>query len=684
MMALCDSAVRLCVINENYKYLSMLTPVKRAAELFRLETEKLEFSLEVSDEIFGWFLFDRKDKSLENRQFSCDILNKETEDIIKAPGVFGCTTNVDRGHTLVDYGYLIDHGLIAYQEKIEEELLSAPENEYLLAMQSVLLSVRAFVDRMICAAEQNVNHCERASEIAAALRQVPFYPARNFREAIQSVWIIHFLIPLAENAWYSISLGKFDQYMYPYYRRSLSDGMTGEEIKRILYHFYRLLNSYADGACMLNVGGEEYNELSKLVIECQKEFSLPAPILGARITKHTEDEIFDILIDEKLFCVGQPTFYGEHNCIGTLVEKGVDPEIAAGFSNNSCMGISLPSEEFNSMWGCVFNVSAILEAAVNCGKCLYKDFTVAGIAEVNGVEELYQTFEKAADMMFEICVKAYKVRAGLSETCDPDPLVSLLTYGCIEKHCDRITGSKYHNVTVECMGMVNVSDGICAIDRLVWKEKKYTLGELSIAVKNNFRGYEAIRKDILRCSKYGQDSEADEYAVRIAEILQRVIRKYNCGNMYFCPSLHTLDTNVGYGSAWGAGYDGRAAGAPFAKNAGPSNEVRKKDPTALLMSAACLPQHKFYGGQPVDINFGREIVKNQKRKIAALIRTYFEKGGLQMQVNSLSPDMLEDAVKNPKNYNDLIVRIGGYSIYFNRLSEKTKQEFIQRIKRESM
>ena len=151
------------------------------------------------------------------------------------------------------------------------------------------------------------------------LKKVPFYPAESFREAVQSVWIIHFLTPLAENAWYSISLGKFDEYMYPFYKASLERGMTRDEAKKILKNFYELLNSYADGACLLNIGGE-YNELSELLIECQKEFSLPAPILGARINNKTPEHIWQSLIDEKLFSMGQPTFYGESSCIAALVE----------------------------------------------------------------------------------------------------------------------------------------------------------------------------------------------------------------------------------------------------------------------------------------------------------------------------------------------------------------------------
>ncbi|MBQ2967249.1 MAG: DUF3029 family protein [Clostridia bacterium] len=678
-MSLCDYSIYNYVTNQHYDYLNNLSPVKRASEIFRLETENLSFELTDDDEIFGWFKFNNTN-NYENKQFSDSILNEDVKKIIDAPRLYGSSTNVDKGHTLVDYEYILNNGLSAYQEKIENELKNSPDNEYLSAMNDVLKSTKLFVEKMIFVAEKNEN-LKNASIIKNALLQVPFYPARNFREAIQSIWIIHFLLPLAENAWYSISLGKFDQYVYPYYIKSMSNGMTKKEAQQILYNFYQLLNNYADGACLLNVGAE-YNELSELIIECQKEFSMPGPILGAKISENISENIWNMLIDEKLFSMGQPTFYGVNSCINALEEKGISHDIAKEFSNNSCMGISLAGEEFNSMWGCVFSVSAVLEATVNCGKIVHKDFTVPGISNIKNIDELYAFFEKSTKYLFDICVKSYEAKASFSEKTDPDPFVSILTKGCIEKHCDRVFGAKYHNVTVECMGMINVSDGICAIDKLVFQEKKYTLSELCEAIKNNFNGYENIREDILKCPKFGQNSEADLYAVKIAEILQKVIRSKNHDNIVFCPSLHTLDANVSYGNCWGAGFDGRLSGTPFAKNAGASNSVRKKEPTSLILSASKLPQHTFYGGQPLDINFSTSMVKNNKKEIAELIKVYLFNGGLQMQVNSLNSKMLKDAVKNPQNHENLIVRIGGYSNYFNRFSEKTKQEFIERVEYE--
>lgn len=684
---LCDYNVEKYVRKSHYEYLNGLTPVKRFAEKFRIATELLAFEVRAEDEIAGWFKFEEDCR--DNVQFDDEIPDDKTMRIINMPEKFGSRTNVDRGHTLVAYEAILNDGLIAYEEKIDHELALYPEDEYLTAMKSTLLSVKNFTDRIAGLTDWKLAECEacekaRLGVMRDMLKKVPYYPAENFREAVQSVWIIHFLLPLAENAWYSISLGRFDEYMYPFYKKSLQDGMTRAEAKKILHNLYKLLNSYADGACLLNVGGASYNELSELLIECQKDFALPAPILGARVTEETPEHIWNLLIDEKLFSMGQPTFYGEKPCLHALLEKGVPAEEAGGFSNNSCMGVSIAGNEFNSMWGCVFMVSAALEAALNGGKLLNDkcDIIVPGICQPDSAEEIFENFEKCAGYLLNICAKSYETRAVLSEKTEPDCFVSILTDGCIEKHCDRISGAKYHNVTVECMGMINVSDGIFAVDKLVFQDKKYTLDEVNRAVKQNFEGSEALRTALLQCRKFGENAEADPYAVRVAEILQRLIRSYDHGNRYYSPSLHTLDANVGYGAGWGAGYDGRYAGAPFAKNAGAANEVRTSDPTSMIVSSSALPQYKFFGGQPIDVNFQTDMVRNHKNEIKALVKVYFERGGLQFQVNSLSSKLLRDAADNPEKYPNLVVRIGGYSIYFNHISKASKEEFIERFAKE--
>jgi len=688
-MALCDSSLERTIRSRHYDILNTLSPLPRFIEKFRLSLEALTVEIRKEDRFLGWFSFLPPQPLPDYKAFADEIPGSDILSAMEAPNVYASRTNLDRGHTLVDYGFILQNGLIAYEHQIQDALKKDSDNSYLFTMASCLSTVKAFSDRMANKVEFLLSRAPeddrpRLSKILSVVKKVPYYPADDLQEAIQSIWMIHFLLPLAENAWYSISLGRLDQYLYPYYQKALSDQMPESEIKAIFYQFYQLLNEYADGACALNVGGEDYNELSLFLVNCQKEFALPAPILCARVTKETPEHIWNLLIDPKLFSRGQPTFYGEESCRNALIQKGLPPEKAACFTNNSCMGISIAGTEFNSMWGCVMMIPAALELACNRGRFLKgsSGVFVPGIEKPRDYNSLFDAFRKAVTHLTDVCVASYETKADWFSVHDPDPFVSLLTADSIASGCDRIKGARYHNVTVECMGMINTADGLYAIDRLVYREKKYTLDEINQAVKADFKGFEHLQKDLLSARKFGENGEADLYAQKVAALLADVISGHNHGKVYYCPSLHTLDANVGYGSLWGAGYDGRNAFTPLAKNAGPSNKVRTSDPTSMILSSASLPQCRFYGGQPLDVNFPIDLVLTQKAKIATLIKVYLERGGLQFQVNALSSALLRDATDHPEKYPHLVVRIGGYSILFNRISRQSKEEFIERFAKE--
>ena len=678
----CSARYENWVRDKYFDRLNELPPLPRAVKWLEYLLEELPLHLLPEDRFFGWFGFETEPESRRRPAFSSDRpFPPDTEKALEEIGKYHTSVSFDRGHVLTDYESILKNGLGHYLSMIENELEGKPGDPMLSAMREALLSVKAFCEKLACFASAEAEKAEgeirtRFLAIAEMLKKVPFSPAETFLEAIQSVWLIHFLIPLCNNAWFSISLGRFDRYMLPYYRKAIKDGASKEEIKAVLYEFYELLNHYADAACALNIGGEsedgeEYNELSYLLIECQKEFSFPAPILVARIGKDTPDEVFEKLIDDALFSRGQPTFYSEENCASSLIEKGVPPEEAGKFSNNSCMGFGLPGRELNSMWGCVFNMPAVLEEVLTAEPL------------PRSTDEIFSRFEIHAGRLLDRALGAYE---SVAETCEynaPDLFLSAITESCVKKAADRVSGVDYHNVTVETAGLVNASDGIAAIEKLVFREKKYALAEINAAVKANFEGCAVLRAELLAAPKYGEDlEEADNMVARLSELMQRLIRKHDHKNYYFLPSLHSLDANVGWGAGFGAGYDGRAAGEPFVKNAGPGNAVRKKDPTAVILSASRLPQVKFYGGQPIDLHFESDTVKKNPAAIREAIRVYFARGGLQLQVNSLSSALLRKAYEEPENYAGLVVRIGGYSIRFNSLSERSKLEFIERFEKE--
>ena len=430
------------------------------------------------------------------------------------------------------------------------------------------------------------------------------------------------------------------------------------------------------------------NDLSLLLIEVEKEMLTASPIFVMRVGDSTPDEIIDLLIDEKLFSIGQPTFYGEEPCRKALHERGVPDEDAVGFSVNSCMGLFMSGEEFASMWGCVFNMHLPLELALT-GNGIFKSIPYTSHVEHKtpaNLEELFELYEKYMTELFDICAMINRKNAENAASNNPDPLLSAMTEGCVSRGKDRAIGCKYNTETIETIALVNTANAIAAIDTLVFRERKYTLDEYINAVKTQFENSPQILHDIKECEKYGTASEyADSIARRLVHIASRICKAKSNDNVYFLPSLHTIGHNAVFGSGLDPTLDGRPAGAPVAKNAGPADEQRGRDHTGTIISAAALDQRLLTGGQPIDLYFDKKMLSDteSRAKIRALIKTYFKLGGLQFQVNSVDVNLLQNAYDAPEKHQHVIIRYGGYSGKFVDLKRNMQIEFIERFKKEN-
>jgi formate C-acetyltransferase len=258
-----------------------------------------------------------------------------------------------------------------------------------------------------------------------------------------------------------------------------------------------------------------------------------------------------------------------------------------------------------------------------------------------------------------------------------------LTEDCISRGKDRWNGGAlYHDIVVETFALADTADAFTAIQKLVFEEKKYTLEQFVQAARANYEGFEELHRDILACPKYGMgEPAADENAQCLARLYADLCEARYAENRRYLPSLHTLSSDISWGVQRPAFFGGRKAGEPVAKNAGPTTAARKAGPTNLVLSAGSLDQTRYSGGQALDIHIGVRNLDSvaNRDKIAALIRTYFELGGLQIQVNGLSVDTLKKAYADPAAYPDLIVRIGGHSRYFNDFDDTMKRRFIERF-----
>lgn len=686
--------------NKYFEELSELPPYIRQAVLFRHITREMPLQIKDTDYIAGWYGFEDIVVAPKREFPHICVLNDEQEQIRETLcNKLKINTSFTMAHTCIDYGSIVQRGLEYYIARVEQALLEYPDDNCLIAMKMSLEAACKFAERFAMVAKEKTLQAEtpeqkaRFEKIWTALCRVPRRGARNFLEAVQSVWIMHSLVPMAETGWYSISIGRIDQYLYPFYREFIDNGGSEQEVKNILKNLFVLLDSYGDAACAMNIGGMDengddmMNSLSRILVEIEKEMSLRAPIFAVRVTPNMPEDILDSVIDFDLFKIGQPTFYSEDNCRRAVINRGISEEKAVNFSANSCMGLMLPGWEFADMWGIMFNSHLPLELAINHGKPLNSDmdFALSVVpADITDFKQLVEQYGRYLTELAPVCAEIQELAALEAEVNRPDPLLSALTEGCIQNRRDRSVGAMYNTVTVETMGLVNTCDALEAIRELVFEQKKYTLEELIAAARVNYEGYEDLRRDLSKCKKYGTNDETvNAIFKQITQMVSDAWKKTCRGNRLYLPSLHTLDDNVSYGAKLYATLDGRKDGRPVSKNANPSGLLQKVEPTSHILSAVAFDQTAFSGGQPIDLYFDKAWfeTKESRDKIKALIRTYFQLGGLQIQVNSMDIALLEKAHMAPEEYPFVIVRRGGCSVRFTEMRKENREEFIKLAKR---
>ncbi len=681
----------------------------REALLFRRVMAQYPLHIEAEDLFAGWYGFESQE-ALEQALYTVPAAQpapKLPEE--ERPDWYwlvlqGCSAGgYDRMHHITDYRTVLERGIDSYRAAVCAEMEN-PENdpgktEYLQGMQLALDAAQqlahGFAQKAeeLAAAAQEPQEKARLQRMAAACRRVPMQPPRDFYEAIQAVWLVRSVGSISSTSGVSVSLGSFDRYMYPYYCISKEQGVAEEEVLAMLLQFYRLLDQYDGNDCALSVGGvdengnDATNELSWLMVKAEKLSRLRAPLFVARINRNTPADFMRELVSRELFEIGQPSFYSEEGCLAAVKARGIDDTEARRYEVSSCMCLSLPHNEAVSAWGTVFNSHLPLELAL-CGGVplagkLPVSFATAARTRYDSMEELWEQYSSyARELLYRNFDRSEElIPENATWTCNP--WLSALTEDCIRRGRDRWDGGAvYHNIVTETFAMADTADAFIAIETLVFEEKKYTLEQFVAAARANYEGYEELHRDIAGCDKYGMGIEkADAVAQRLTLLFAGICESRRTENHRFLPSLHTLWSDVSWGAERPAFFSGRLAGEPVAKNAGPATASRKAGPTNLVLSAGCLDQTRYNGGQALDVHIGVRNLDSvaNRDKIAALIRTYFELGGLQIQVNGLSVETLKKAYADPAAYPDLIVRIGGHSRYFNDFNDTMKRRFIERF-----
>jgi pyruvate-formate lyase len=672
----------------------------REARLFRHTIEHLPIGLEDGESLAGDFGAAYLDEA-EQASFPRAAATPATPlpEPMQQLARFRCNAGYTPAHTCADYARVVQGGL---QEALDEIAAARQQGgadpAILDAMQESIAAVAAWARRFAVLAERlavatpEPERRGRLLRLAKACRHVPLQPARTFFEAVQGIWLVHTAIGISERCTASLSLGRLDQYLWPFYQRDLAAGVPAEDLRATLRDLWLKLNRFGDAACAVNLGGLDAagrdlcNPLTRLIIELSKELALPSPILAARVHADLPEDVFASLLDARLFSAGQPTFYGEIPCRQAMLRRGVPAAEVHRFTMNSCMGLVMPGEEISDMWGAVLNLLLPLELALNGGRPFAAELPLAlrtrALAAYASFEELQAKFEEYAAELLGLLVAENRRQMADWAANRPNPFLSAITRGCIASGTDRAAaGARYHSVIVEGFGWCNASDALTAIRRLVFSERRFSLEALVRAARSDYRDDPALRTALLACPKFGNgDSEADGMAARVTAGFAAMVSGHSSGNIAFLPSYHTLNAHVGAGKITAASLDGRRAGDPLGKNVGPMPGAIHCGPTGVILSASHLDQGALGGGQALDLSVDPLLVAQPAWQAAfrALLLTYFQRGGLQIQVNGVTAATLRSALAAPAEHQDLTVRIGGFSARFNSLGHEVQAEVIQR------
>ena len=676
------------------------------------------------------------------------------------------------GHLTVDYPKVLAVGYrgILKEAKTALAALSVGDADFAKRshfLNAVIISCEAaiaYAKRYSDLASQmakttaDVRRRKELEEIAAICREVPEYGAKSFREACQSFWFVQMLLQI-ESSGHSISPGRFDQYMYPYYKSDLDAGkLTREEAQELMDCIWVKLNDlnkvrdaasaegFAGYSLFQNLiagGQDKYgrdatNDLSFMSITATEHVFLPQPSFSVRVWNGTPHEFLIRAAELTRTGIGFPAYYNDEVIIPSLQSRGLTLEDARDYNIIGCVEPQKAAKTDGWHDAAFFNMCRPLELVFSNGK----DKGIQIGPRTGEVETMrtYEEFENAyrAQMNYfiELLVGADNaIDVAHAERC-PLPFQSSMVEDCIGRGKSLQEGGAIYNFTgPQGFGIANVTDAMYAVKKLVFEDKKYTLGFFKKALDANFgqemdshmaakltaqvaasivasgkelteedvktvyltvkankaseeekKQYATLLADIQSLDKFGNDEdEIDLFAREIAYTYTKPLEKYkNPRGGIFQAGLYPVSANVPLGAQTGATPDGRLAFTPIADGVSPAAGRDVKGPTASANSVSRLDHYIASNGTLFNMKFHPSALEGRSglESFAALVRGYFDQKGSHMQFNVVSRETLRDAQKHPEKYKSLVVRVAGYSALFTTLSKGLQEDIINRTEQQ--
>lgn len=556
--------------------------------------------------------------------------------------------------------------------------------------------------------ETDINRVLELKEMAGICRKVPMCAPSTFHEALQHYWFFHVGVITELNPWDSFNPGRLDQHLYPFYKNDLERGiLTKERVKELLQCFWIKFNNhpappkvgvtalesntYTDFA-LINLGGltpegaDGVNELTFLVLDVIEEMRLLQPSSMVQVSKKNPDKFVQRALEIIKTGFGQPSVFNTDAILMKLLNQGKNIIDARRGGASGCVETGAFGTESYILTG-YFNLPKILELTLNNGidprsgeQLGPKTGEAASFASM---EDLLLAYKKQLIYFIDIKLKGnHQIEQIWSQNL-PAPFLSLIIDDCIENALDYNSGgARYNTKYIQGVGLGSLTDSLTALRYHVFENKTFSMSELIRSMKMDFEGSSIIR-DILihKTPKYGNDDDyADQQAKLIFEMYFDAVNGKNSwrGATYRINLLPTT-CHVYFGSVIHALPDGRKAGQPLSEGISPVQGADRNGPTAVLKSASKI-DHLRTGGTLLNQKFSPSFFDNDEalKKLTALIRTYFKFDGHHIQFNVVTAKTLMEAQRHPEKHRDLIVRVAGYSDYFNDLGTDLQNEIITR------
>ena len=623
-------------------------------------------------------------------------------------------------HVAMDYRKLLERGVEGMRREAEERLAALditdprypvrlPFHRAALEVLEGLLALAGRYRRLAldsAAAESDSARKAELREIAEILGRVPLKPAANFREAIQSFWLLQ-LVPQIESNGFSITPGRFDQYMWPYLRRDLADGiLTWEEAQELVDMLFLKLSEImrvdSAGAAEINAGyasgqnialggvdregNDASNPLSRLCLAANHHVRLHQPNLTVRLHANSPGEFLELAARSISCGNGMPQILNDELIIDALVRRGIPLAEARDYIPVGCDEITVHGHWGRCNGGYV-NFAKVLEISLGGGRDLR-------YGKRTGLEldaDSCQTFGEFLDVFDRQLAHAVRLQVCEANLTDhlhreimPLPFVSVFMDDCLAKGRDVTDGGGHYNTTgLVGVGSATTADSLAAVRTMAFEKRKLSLREFREVLLRDFEGSEPLRQFVInRIPKFGNDrDEADQLAVHVTGRYFDEADKYrNYRGGDFWPALYSVSAQIGLGNHTSATPDGRLAGQPLSDGLTPMYGLDVSGPTAALSSVTKIDQGRAPNGVIVNQRLTRDLLLSPegREKFVQLLRCFVEMRGFHWQFNVVDNETLRLAQLHPDDHRGLVVRVAGYSAIFVELSRKAQDSIIDR------